>query len=53
MGVALLGAYGSYFSAAQLLPHYAQTKLNVSGASAELISVILMASGIVGGLLGG
>lgn len=53
MGVALLGAYGSYFSAAQLLPHYAQVTLNIDASAAEGISVILMVSGIVGGFIGG
>lgn len=53
MGVALLGAYGSYFSAAQLLGHYAQEKLKVGAAAADSIGVILMLSGILGGLIGG
>lgn len=53
MGVALAGAYGSFFSAAQLLPHYAQTILNTDSAVAERISVILLLSGVVGGFIGG
>lgn len=53
MGFALAGAYGSFFSAAQLLPHYAQTVLNTDSASAETISVILLLSGMVGGFVGG
>lgn len=53
MGLALLGGYGSYFSAAQLLPHYAQDSLKLDAASAEAISAILLVSGIPGSFLGG
>lgn len=53
MGLALLGGYGSYFSAAQLLPHYAQTVLHIDASSAELIGVILLVSGIPGAFIGG
>lgn len=53
MGLALLGGYGSYFSAAQLLPHYAQTALGVDGGNAEIISVVLLVSGIPGAFIGG
>lgn len=53
MGVALAGAYGSFFSAAQLLPHYAQAILNTNSTVAERISVILLLSGVVGGFIGG
>ncbi len=53
MGLAFLGGYGSYFSAAQLLPHYAQGSLNLTPASAELISVILLVSGVPGSFIGG
>ena len=53
MGLALLGGYGSYFSAAQLLPHYAQGSLNLDAASAEAISIILLVSGIPGSFVGG
>ncbi len=53
MGLALLGGYGSYFSAAQLLPHYAQSTLNVDAGTAEAIGVILLVSGIPGAFIGG
>lgn len=53
MGLAFLGAYGSYFGAVQLLPHYAQTTLNLDAATAEGISVILLISGIPGAFIGG
>ncbi len=53
MGLALLGGYGSYFSAAQLLPHYAQDSLKLDAASAEGISAVLLVSGIPGSFVGG
>ncbi len=53
MGFALLGGYGSYFSAAQLLPHYAQGSLHLDAGSAEAISIILLVSGIPGSFVGG
>ena len=53
MGVAFLGAYGSYFGAVQLLPHYAQATLNLDAGAAEGISVILLVSGIPGAFIGG
>ena len=53
MGFALLGGSGSYFSAAQLLPHYAQESLKLDAASAEAISVILLVSGVPGAFIGG
>lgn len=53
MGLALLGGYGSYFSAAQLLPRYAQMTLSLDNSAAEAISVILLLSGILGGIIGG
>ena len=53
MGLAFLGAYGSYFSAAQLLPHFAEGSLHLSPAAAEALSVILLVSGIPGAFAGG
>ena len=53
MGLSFLGAYGSYFSAAQLLPHYAQAQLGLDLETAERISVILLVSGIPGAFVGG
>jgi predicted MFS family arabinose efflux permease len=53
MGIAFLGAYGAYFSAAQLLPHYAQNRFGLDPAAAEAISVVLLISGIPGSFLGG
>ena len=53
MGLALLGGYGSYFSAAQLLPHYAQDSLKLDAAASEAISAVLLVSGIPGAFVGG
>lgn len=53
MGLAFLGGYGSYFSAAQLLPHYAQSVLNIDAGKAEIVSVVLLVSGIPGAFIGG
>ena len=53
MGLAFLGAYGSYFSAAQLLPHFAQSELKVGAGAGEALSVILLLSGVPGAFLGG
>ena len=53
MGLAFLGAYGSYFSAAQLLPHYAQARLGLDQETAEQVSIILLVSGIPGAFIGG
>lgn len=53
MGVALLGAYGSYFSAANLLGSYAQERLKVAPAAGEAIGAILFFGGIFGGVIGG
>lgn len=53
MGVALLGAYGSYFSAANLLGHYAQERLNLGASAGDAIGAILFLGGIVGGVIGG
>ena len=53
MGIALLGAYGSYFSAANLLGSYAQERLNVAASEGQAIGAILFFGGIVGGVIGG
>lgn len=53
MGLALLGAYGCYFSAANLLGHYAQERLKLSASAGDGIGAILFLGGIVGGVIGG
>lgn len=53
MGLAFMGAYGSYFSAAQLLPHFAQAALKTDAQAGETLSVILLLSGIPGAFIGG
>jgi MFS transporter, ACS family, D-galactonate transporter len=53
MGIALLGAYGSYFSAANLLGTYAQEQFDVTPATGEAIAAIVFLGGIFGGVIGG
>ncbi len=53
MGIAMLGAYGSYFSAANLLGHYAQERLKLGAPAGDAIGAILFLGGIVGGVIGG
>lgn len=53
MGLAFLGGYGSYFTAAELLPAYAQQHLGASQQSAGVLGVTLLLSGIPGSFIGG
>ncbi|MDI4234171.1 MFS transporter [Bradyrhizobium sp. Arg237L] len=53
MGAAILGAYGSYFSAAQLLPSYAEKSLHVDSSASGTIGLVLLLAGIPGGIIGG
>jgi nitrate/nitrite transporter NarK len=53
LGVSFIGGYGSYFTAAQLLPQYASVQLHLEPHEAGLLGAILLVSGAVGGLLGG
>ena len=53
MGIALLGAYGSYFSAANLLGQYAQDRLKLDASAGDAIGAILFLGGILGGVIGG
>lgn len=53
MGASFIGAYGSYLTAAQLLPQYAAETLHLEAHDAGLLGAILLASGAAGGPLGG
>lgn len=53
IGASFIGGYGSYLTAAQLLPQYAAERLHVEAHQAGLLGAILLASGAVGGPLGG
>jgi MFS family permease len=53
MGFALLGAYGSYFSAANLMGHYVQERLKMGASTGDAIGAILLIGGVVSGLFGG
>ncbi|WP_175856479.1 MFS transporter [Burkholderia anthina] len=53
LGLAYLGGYGSYFTAAQLLPSYAADHLHLDAQAAGSLGVTLLLSGALGGALGG
>ncbi|PCE22719.1 hypothetical protein BWP39_23860 [Paraburkholderia acidicola] len=53
LGLSFLGAYGSYFTAAQLLPAYGVTHLQLEPAAANSLGVVLLTAGAVGGAVGG
>ncbi len=53
LGVSFIGGYGSYFTAAQLLPQYATEQLHLEAHEAGLLGAILLVSGAIGGPLGG
>ena len=53
LGFSFVGGYGSYFTAAQLMPAYAAQHLQLSRDAAGILGVILMMSGAVGSALGG
>jgi predicted MFS family arabinose efflux permease len=53
MGASFMGGYGSYLTAAQLLPQYAAEQLHLEAHDASLLGTVLLASGVVGGPLGG
>ncbi|MBW0115747.1 MFS transporter [Pseudonocardia abyssalis] len=52
-GIALLGAYGAYFTASQLLSDYAVTQHGFSPASAGLLVALIGLAGIPGSIVGG
>jgi predicted MFS family arabinose efflux permease len=53
LGLSFLGGYGSYFTAAELLPAYAQQHLGLSQTQGGSIGAILLISGIPGSFIGG
>jgi predicted MFS family arabinose efflux permease len=52
-GVALLGAYGAYFTASQLLAEYAVSVRHLPTAWASLLSAMIGLAGIPGSIIGG
>jgi MFS transporter, ACS family, D-galactonate transporter len=52
-GVALLGAYGAYFTASQLLAGYAVSVRHLSSGWAGLLGAMIGLAGIPGSLIGG
>ena len=53
LGITFSGGYGSYFTAAQLLPAYATEHLRLGADVGSTIAVLLLVSGMVGAVLGG
>lgn len=53
LGFSFVGTYGAYFTAAQLLPEYAQKQLGLSVSSASGLGVLLLVAGIPGSFIGG
>lgn len=53
LGLSFIGAYGGYFTAAQLLPAYAQQHFGLTQQEAGALGVTLLISGIPGSFLGG
>ncbi len=53
LGLSFVGGYGAYFTAAQLLPEYAQSQHGLSAGAADQLGVILLLAGIAGSFLGG
>ncbi|MGG1943330.1 MFS transporter [Trinickia sp. NRRL B-1857] len=53
LGITFSGGYGSYFTAAQLLPAFAAEHLQLTPDIAATIAALLLVSGMVGGILGG
>jgi ACS family D-galactonate transporter-like MFS transporter len=53
LGLSFVGGYGGYFTAAELLPAYAQQHLSLGQAEADSIDVILLISGIPGSFIDG
>lgn len=53
LGITFAGGYGSYFTAAQLLPAYAVAHLRLEPDTGAIVATVLLVSGMVGGILGG
>jgi predicted MFS family arabinose efflux permease len=53
LGISFVGTYGAYFTAAQLLPDYAEKSLGVGASAASALGVILLVAGIPGSFIGG
>lgn len=53
LGITFSGGYGSYFTAAQLLPAFATAHLRLAPDTGATIAALLLVSGMAGGILGG
>lgn len=52
-GIALVGAYGAYFTTAQLFTEYATAERGFAPSSAGLLAALITLAGIPGSILGG
>lgn len=52
-GIALLGAYGAYFTTSQLFTEYAIAERSFDASRGGLLSALIALAGIPGGILGG
>jgi ACS family D-galactonate transporter-like MFS transporter len=53
LGLAILGAYGAYFTASQLMSTYAVATFRLSEAQGGLIAAVIVLAGIPGSIIGG
>ncbi|QBD75623.1 MFS transporter [Ktedonosporobacter rubrisoli] len=53
LGLALLGAYGAYFTASQLMSTYAVATFHFSEGQAGLMAAVIVLAGIPGSIIGG
>ncbi len=53
LGLSLLGAYGAYFTASQLMSTYAVAVFHLSESTGGLIAAVIVLAGIPGSLIGG
>ena len=53
LSFSFIGAYGAYFTAAQLMPEFAERQLAMSHSAAHGLGVVLLFAGIPGSFVGG
>lgn len=53
LGLGILGAYGAYFTASQLMSIYAVTVFHLSASTGGLIAAVIVVAGIPGSIIGG
>ncbi len=53
LGLGILGAYGAYFTASQLMSSYAVAVFHLSASTGGLIAAVIVLAGVPGSILGG